>query len=65
MKLLSKALVILVAGALCACAGVKREPQTFASDIAFDPVAACERVVYSSTDDSRALACADVLDVWQ
>jgi hypothetical protein len=65
MYSLLKALVLFATAALCACAGAKREPQSFESDIAFDPVAACERVVYSGEDDSRTLACADVLDVWQ
>jgi hypothetical protein len=65
MNFLLKALVLFAAGALCACAGMKREPQSFASEIVFDPVATCERVVYSPTDDSRTLGCADVLDVWQ
>jgi hypothetical protein len=65
MNLFLKASALLAANALCACAGVKGEQHRFASDIAFDPVAKCERIVYSLTEDSRTLDCADVLDVWQ
>jgi hypothetical protein len=66
--LLLRAFFIVAVTTLAACAGRAPQPVAVAADAraSVDAVRSCEASLYRATvSDARALACADVLDVWQ